>query len=118
MTVLEALLAVIIAFGVAASAIEASRLVIGRSAIARLEVEAALDAETLLSRVGNDLPLNPGHLEGVEGNGMRWAIDIVPAGRETDTLQAYQVTSNVAIGRASTSAHSTLATLKIRWAKP
>ena len=118
MTVLEALLAVVIAFGVVASAIEASRVAIGRSTIARLEAEAALDAEALLSRVGNDMPLNPGHLEGAEGNGVRWAIDVVPAGRETDMLQAYQVTSNVAIGRAGTLAQSNLTTLKIRWAKP
>jgi hypothetical protein len=118
MTVLEALLALVIAFSVVASAIEASRLAIGRSTIARLEAEAALDAEALLSRVGNDLPLNPGHFDGAEGKGVRWAIDVVPAGREADALQAYQVTSNVAIRRAGTTAQSNLTTLKIRWAKP
>src|SRR5580704_16148532 len=112
MTVLEALLALVIAFGVVASAIEASRVAIGRSMIARLEAEAALDAEALLSRVGNDLPFNSGHLEGAESNGVRWAIDVVAAGQETDALQAYQVTSDVAIVRAGISAQSNLTTLK------
>jgi hypothetical protein len=117
MNVLESLLALIIAFGVVASAIEASRIATSRSAIARLQTEAALDAEALLSRVGNDLPLNPGHLEGTEGNGVHWVIDVWPASRETDALQAYQITSDVGITRAGISAHNKVATLKFRWIK-
>jgi hypothetical protein len=117
MTVLEALLAVVIAFGVVASAIEASRIAANRSTIAHLQAEAALDADALLSRVGQDLPLNPGHLDGAEGNGVRWAIDVAPAGRESDALQAYEVTSDVRISRAGMSVHQNVATLKIRWTK-
>jgi hypothetical protein len=117
MTVLEALLAVVIAFSVVASAIEASRLAANRSTIARLQAEAALDADALLSRLGQDLVLNPGHLEGAEGNGVRWAIDIAPAGGETDALQAYEITSDVRISRAGLSVHKNVATLKIRWTK-
>jgi hypothetical protein len=117
MTVLEALLAVVIAFGVVASAIEASRIAANRSTIARLQAEAALEADALLSRLGQDLPLNPGHLEGDGGNGVRWAIDVASAGREADALQAFQVTSDVRISRAGMSVHQNVATLKIRWTK-
>ena len=113
----EALLAVVIAFGVVASAIERRELQPTDRRSRTCEAEAALDADALLSRVGQDLPLNPGHLEGDGGNGVRSAIDVASAGREADALQAYEVTSDVRISRAGMSVHQNVATLKIRWRK-
>jgi acyl CoA:acetate/3-ketoacid CoA transferase len=115
MTILEALLAVVIALGVVASAIEASQIAISRSVIARLLAESALDAEALLSRVGNDIPFDPGHIEGAEANGARWSLDIVTVSAGNEALRAYQVTSDVSITRAGRSVHSEIATLKLQW---
>ena len=117
MTLLEALLALVIAFGVITSALEASRTATNRSAIAHLEAEAALDAEALLSRVGTELPLNPGRLEGQDGNGEHWVVDVGPEGMGGDALRAYQIKADVRIARAGLSAHSSVATLKLRWTK-
>jgi hypothetical protein len=117
MTVLEALVALMIALGVVTAAVEASRMAISRSTIARLQVEATLDTETLLARVGNDIPLSEEHLEGDGGNGEHWIIDIVPTSAPTDVVRAYEVHAEVRLLRAGISAQSRLATLKLQWGK-
>jgi hypothetical protein len=115
MTVIEALVALVIAFGVVVSAIEASRQAITRSAMARLDAEADLDAEALLSRVGRDLPLQTGRLEGDDGSTVHWTVEMQAVTAPQDAPSAYAVMSEVTILRAGLSAHGRVATLKLQW---
>jgi hypothetical protein len=113
MTLVEALISLAIAIGVVASAVEASRLAIARTAVARLDAEAALSAEAALARVGNDIPLSPGHYEGNQEEGRHWAIDVSSFGDHGDAVQSYVVSVKVTIARAGIAAQSSIGTLRL-----
>jgi general secretion pathway protein I len=46
--------------------------------------QAGLALQTLLARVGSDIPLNPGQPGGQLGNGLRWRMRIEPYGDAAD----------------------------------
>jgi hypothetical protein len=112
MTIIEALLAFSIALGMIASSIEAAQFATTRLGIARLQVDASLRAEALISRVGNDLPLRSGHLQGTEDADIKWTIDVAQT-FHGESLAGYQVVSEVQISRLGWLGRAKLATLKI-----
>lgn len=84
---------------------------------ARTLAEATLGAETILARLGADLPLNTGITEGALGDGLRWRMEIAPYGDSADRqawpVSAYAVTLTVQEGAAPATPLISLATLRL-----
>ncbi len=79
-TLIEVLVALVIlglAFGFAFRAFSQSFFAQER---ARQDATATVFASAILARVGNDIPLHPGHLAGRTIDGYSWRIDIAPYG--------------------------------------
>jgi general secretion pathway protein I len=86
--VLVALAITALAFGLAIPAISES---LGRTAaIARQDAATTL-AETLMVRVGRDIPLIDGNMAGQDG-GLDWTLAITPWANEGDAVQHAGVT--------------------------
>jgi len=77
-TVLEALVSLAILTGVTASIL--SLLAITRSLQNRgeLRLTSTIQAESLLNRVGHDIPLKAGHRAGTFQDGSNWSVSIQP----------------------------------------
>jgi general secretion pathway protein I len=76
--VLEALVALAILTGTAAavfSILSASRIAQAR---AEENVRMIIHAQSLLARVGLDIPLQAGHVTGSFDDGQRWLVEITP----------------------------------------
>ena len=113
MNLLEAAIALIIAAGVIAAALEASHMSAGRTALARLETEAVIRAEALIAGAGSDLPLVPGRVEGGDGRSVRWIVDIQHDEFGKGPPDAYQISADVSISRDGLSVRQRLVTLKL-----
>lgn len=113
MTLLEAIVALVIASGILGSTFEIYRQSVNRSATARLSVEATLEAESQLARVSSDIPLRPTRLETNDGRGRASVIAIRPVVFGDGRMKAFEVISEVVITRGGTSARARLATLKL-----
>src|SRR3954453_6615723 len=113
MNLLEAAIALIIAAGVIAAALEASPISAGRTALARLETEATIRAEALLAGAGAGRPLAPGRTEGGDGDSVRWVVDIQRDEFGRGPPDAYQVSADVRISRDGRSVRQKLVTLKL-----
>jgi hypothetical protein len=113
MTLLETMVALVIAAGVIVGALETSRMANSRTAIALLESEAAILAEGLLSKVGAHVPLEPGHHEGSEHNGVSWSLDINAYLPRAKGIRAFEITAAVSIKRGGLSVRQEVATIKL-----
>jgi hypothetical protein len=113
-SVLEAVIAVIIAFGVIAGALEASRMATSRGALAGLDAEVALRAERLIASIGAERPLAAQHSEGSEEGGVSWTLDVTPYAEGAKGTAAFDILAEVAIRRGGLSARQQIATLKLR----
>ena len=113
-TLLEVLVSLIVfalVFGILAQIL---RTGLRQSASAETTVAASLLARSQLARVGTELQLEVGEIEG-EADGMRWRIAIelaLSATGDTD-LAAYQVRVTVAWGDDQAPQEVTLTTLRI-----
>ena len=71
-----------------------------RTGQAEATAEASALAQSLLARVGSELPIRPGAATGDIGNGYRWRVDIVPydetANARAWPVAAYTVSAEVA----------------------
>jgi hypothetical protein len=112
-TVLETMVALSIGLGVMAGALEASRLAVTRTALAKLDIEAAIRAERLMSGVGAERPLTIGQSEGTDGNGTMWVVNISRHGPETAAPGAFEVAATVTIKRGGLKARQHIAILKL-----
>jgi general secretion pathway protein I len=113
-TLLEVLVALVIfalAFGVLAQIMQTG---LRQSAVARSLAAASLLARSELARVGVEVPLQGGRVEGKTEDGMRWhtSIELVEGPSEHQSLAAYQVQVTVAWG-SSPAEQLTLTTLRI-----
>jgi prepilin-type N-terminal cleavage/methylation domain-containing protein len=115
MTLVEVLVALVIASGVTLFAMEISRFTVNRSAASLVQLEAVLEAESLLSRVGLDIPLQVGQIQNTTSEGISWVIDIRRLDDRPALPHAYQVSSEVIIARAGISERYRLATIKLTW---
>ena len=114
MTILETIIALAIAFSVVGGALEASRMATARVALARLQVDAAIKAERLLSKVGAELPLAAGNSEGVEEGGVTWSLDVSPYHPAAKGPMAFDIAAHVEIRRGGLVARQDVATMKLR----
>ena len=113
MSVLEAIIAVVIAFGIVAGAIEASRMAASRAALASLDAEVAIRAERLIASVGTERPLAAQHDEGSE-EGVGWTLEVAPYAEDAKAPLAFDIVAEVTIRRGDLSARQRIATLKLR----
>jgi hypothetical protein len=113
MSLLEVLVALVIAAGVVAAAVEASHLAQVRVLRAQLEFDAVAGAEALLARAGAELPLRVGRLDGVDGTGLSWRLDVAREGQTMGSPEAFQVTADVLVVRDGHEVRQRLKTLKI-----
>jgi len=71
-----------------------------RTGQAEAMAEAGALAQSLLARVGSELPIRPGNATGDFGNGYRWRVDIAPYGGTADArawpVAAYTISAEVA----------------------
>lgn len=111
----EVLVALVIAAGVTMFAMEIARSTINRSAVSLVQLEAVLEAESLLSRVGLDIPLQTGQLQNTTPDGVTWIVDIRRLDDRSALPRAYQVSSEVTVARAGVSERYRIATVKLRW---
>ena len=109
--VLVALLVFALVFGILAQIL---RTGLRQSATAETAATATLLARSQLARVGTELPIEAGDIEG-EADGMRWrtAIELVRSASEETELAAYQVRVTVAWGDDQAPQEVTLTTLRI-----
>jgi general secretion pathway protein I len=72
---------------------------------AKMLAEATLQAQSLLARIGADLPLVPGRVEGETASALSWQIEIAPYGDTADRrawpAAAYTADVRVYAGRPS-----------------
>jgi general secretion pathway protein I len=113
-TLLEVLVALIVfalVFGILAQIL---RTGLRQSASAETTAAASLLARSQLARVGTELALEVGEVEG-EADGMRWrtAIELAEAASEDTELATYQVQVTVAWGDDQAPQEVTLTTLRI-----
>jgi general secretion pathway protein I len=113
-TLLEVLVALIVfalLFGILAQIL---RTGLRQSASAESTATASLLARSQLARVGTELALEVGEVEG-EADGMRWrtAIELAEAASEDTELATYQVQVTVAWGDDQAPHEVTLTTLRI-----
>lgn len=113
-TLLEVLVALIVfalVFGILAQIL---RTGLRQSATAETSATATLLARSQLARVGTELPIEAGEIEG-EADGMRWrtAIELVRSATEETELAAYRVRVTVAWGDDQAPQEVTLTTLRI-----
>jgi general secretion pathway protein I len=113
-TLLEVLVALIVfalVFGILAQIL---RTGLRQSASAETTAAASLLARSQLARVGTELALEVGEVEG-EADGMRWrtAIELAEAASEDTELATYQVQVTVAWGDDQAPQEVTLITLRI-----
>jgi hypothetical protein len=113
-SVLEAIIAVVIAFGIVAGAIEASRMAASRAALASLDAEVAIRAERLIASVGTERPLAAQHDEGSEEGGVGWTLEVAPYAEDAKAPLAFDIVAEVTIRRGDLSARQRIATLKLR----
>jgi prepilin-type N-terminal cleavage/methylation domain-containing protein len=70
---------------------------------AKTLLEATLQAQSLLARIGEDVPLTPGLQEGELPNNLRWTVEVAPYGdggdRQAWPVAAYSVTVRVFQGK-------------------
>lgn len=114
-TLLEVLVALIIfgiAFGVLAQIVQSG---LRQSDTAAATTTAVLLARSQLARVGADVPLQPGALEGETAEGFRWRTVILPAeiAPREDELALYLVEVSVAWGPLEGEPAVTLASLRL-----
>jgi general secretion pathway protein I len=109
--VLVVLLVFALVFGILAQIL---RTGLRQSATAETTATATLLARSQLARVGTELPIEAGEIEG-EADGMRWrtAIELVRSAPEETELAAYQVRVTVAWGDDQAAQEVTLTTLRI-----
>lgn len=113
-TLLEVLVSLIVfalVFGIFAQIL---RTGLRQSASAETTAAASLLARSQLARVGTELQLEVGEIEG-EADGMRWrtAIELALSATEDTDLAAYQVRVTVAWGEDQAPQEVTLTTLRI-----
>jgi hypothetical protein len=113
-TILETIIAMAIAVGVIAGALEASGMATARAVWASLQVEAVVKAERLLAKAGGELPLAEGGSEGVEEGGMTWSLAVSPYQPAAKGPQAFDVVARVEIRRGGLVVRQELATMKLR----
>ena len=108
--VLVALLCFALMFGILA---QIMRTGLRQSAAAETAVLASMLARSQLARVGAELPLEPGEVEG-EVDGMRWrtAIQLAEPLGEATEIGTYRVDVTIVWGEAETE-QLTLTTLKL-----
>jgi prepilin-type N-terminal cleavage/methylation domain-containing protein len=67
--------------------------------------DATVLAQSLMARVGGDLPFKPGTEEGALPNGLAWQVQIEPYGSASEqrewTLAAYAVSVTISTGRSA-----------------
>ncbi len=129
-TLIEVLVALLIfglAFAVVARIIQTGVLQSGR---AEAMTTATLLARSQLARVGADVPVAAGQLEGDAGDGFHWQIVIRPAAFEDDRrdqpegsdrqpkIVPYQVEVTVAWGAGEPAEAVTLTSLRLAAAEP
>jgi general secretion pathway protein I len=119
-TLLEVLVALIIfgiAFGVLAQVVQTG---LRQSDVAATTTTAVLLARSQLARVGADVPLAPGALEGETEGGLRWHIGVLPAEIEPreDDLVLYLVEVTVAWGPIEQGQAITLTSLRLGYVEP
>jgi general secretion pathway protein I len=109
--VLVALMVFALLFGILAQIL---RTGLRQSASAETTATATLLARSQLARVGTELPLEAGAIEG-EAEGMRWrtAIELVGSATDDSELASYRVRVTVAWGDDQASRELTLTTLRI-----
>jgi type II secretory pathway pseudopilin PulG len=112
-TILETIIAMVIAIGVVAGALEAAGMATARTALARLRVEAAAEAEGLLAKVGTEVPLAAGTREGMGEGGVAWSLAVNPYQPVAKGPQAFDVVAHVEIRRGGLVVREDLATLKL-----
>ena len=90
------------------------RIGLRQSATAETTAAASLLARSQLARVGTELPIEVGSVEG-EVDGMRWrtAITLAEPAKEQSELAGYWVEVTVAWGEDQQSRQLTLTTLRI-----
>lgn len=114
MTLLEALIALVIASGVTIAALDASRLLATRSDAATLETEALLRAEALLNAASADPAGALGNAEGRDGPSLHWATRVERKSYGRGPAQAFEITARVTIARGGVRVERSLATLKVQ----
>jgi hypothetical protein len=80
---LEATIALAIGAAIIAVAFSALATQVERTAVAEYRLLAAKKAETMIRRIGLDLPASPGAYQGTEEGGWTWELQITPL-REND----------------------------------
>jgi general secretion pathway protein I len=79
--------------------------------------DATFLAQSLMARVGGDLPLKPGIEEGTLPNGLAWKVQIDPYGSDSErrewTMAAYAVAIEVSSGRGAATSLIALNSLKL-----
>jgi general secretion pathway protein I len=113
-TLLEVLVALTVfalLFGILAQIL---RTGLRQSTSAEMTATASLFARSQLARVGTELPLQVGEVEG-EADGMRWrtAIELVESSTADAELAGYEVQVTVAWGDGQAPQEVTLITLRI-----
>ncbi len=128
-TLIEVVVALVIfglAFAVLARIVQTGILQSGR---AEAMTTATLLARSQLARIGADVPIAPGELDGDAGDGFRWRIVIRPAALEDDQAGAadqpqrpailpYQVAVTIAWGGGGPAETLTLTSLRLAAAEP
>jgi hypothetical protein len=112
MTLVEALIALVIASGVTIVALEASRRLATRSEAAALETEALLRAEALLGAARIDPTGSIGSTEGRDGPSLHWSTRIERRSYGRGPAQAFEITAQVTITRGDARIQRSLTTLK------
>jgi hypothetical protein len=118
MTLVEALVALVIASGVTIAALDASRLLAGRSDSAALETEALLRAEALVNAARIDPTASVGSAEGQDGPNLRWATTVERKSYGRGPAQAFEITARVTITRGDARVARSLTTLQVQEGKP
>jgi len=77
-TLLEALIALTILAGATAALMMLIATNRRAQAEAHADISAAIEARTILARIGRDLPLKVGTLSGVFGDGGSWSVQVTP----------------------------------------
>jgi hypothetical protein len=112
MTLIEALVAIAIICGVMGAAIETFRFGASRLVAYETEAEAVVEAESLLARGGEDLPLQWEKTEERDGRVLTWSL----TSREVaaaDKLRLIEVESHVRIVRGELTVERVLSSLKL-----
>jgi general secretion pathway protein I len=90
---------------------------IHRQQRAKTLTEASALAQSLLARVGTELPLTPGAAKGDFANGFRWQIQVTPFGNASDAQEwpvaAYKVAVMVFAPSRSEQTAASLTTIRL-----